>query len=152
MVRKARTAGVGFTLIELMIVVAIVGILAAIAIPAYSSYVTRARLSEVTHSFDALATAVAEYHAAMSFWPQYDGSGAGYMLSDLVSLPDRRAVFAYVSSTATSTLYNAELHNISSTVDGYVLAMNISYSSSSGYTKTWDTAAGNLSAIYIPRE
>jgi type IV pilus assembly protein PilA len=47
----------GFTLIELMIVVAIIGILAAIAIPAYSDYTRKAKVSEVTNFIGAVMTA-----------------------------------------------------------------------------------------------
>jgi type IV pilus assembly protein PilA len=51
----------GFTLIELMIVVAIVGILAAIALPAYQDYVIRSKLSEAEAALAACKTSVAEY-------------------------------------------------------------------------------------------
>ena len=57
----------GFTLIELMIVVAIVGILAAIALPAYQDYVVRSKMSEGEAAVAACKTSVAEYlstHAA----------------------------------------------------------------------------------------
>lgn len=59
----------GFTLIELMIVVAIVGILAAIAIPAYQDYMKRSKMSEVAGAIAACKTGVAEYHATKGSYP-----------------------------------------------------------------------------------
>ena len=59
----------GFTLIELMIVVAIVGILAAIALPAYQDYVIRAKMSEALAAIAACKTSVAEYSSSHTAYP-----------------------------------------------------------------------------------
>ena len=66
----------GFTLIELMIVVAIVGILAAIALPAYQDYIIRSKMSEVEAAVAACKTSVAEYTASHGSLPA-DNTTAG---------------------------------------------------------------------------
>jgi type IV pilus assembly protein PilA len=59
----------GFTLIELMIVIAIVGILAAVALPAYQDYTVRAKISEPMARGSEAKTSVAEYFASKGFLP-----------------------------------------------------------------------------------
>ena len=59
----------GFTLIELMIVVAIIAILAAIALPAYQDYTKRARVSEAVSLVAGAKSAVAEYYSNENAWP-----------------------------------------------------------------------------------
>src|SRR4030081_1028053 len=59
----------GFTLIGLMILVAIIGILAAVAIPAYQDYIARAQVSEAVSLMGSSKTPLAEYFADKGFWP-----------------------------------------------------------------------------------
>ena len=69
-----KTMQKGFTLIELMIVVAIIAILAAIAIPAYQDYVVRAQVSEGTSLADGSKTAIAEYYNNFGRFPLTNAS------------------------------------------------------------------------------
>nr|WP_101123308.1 pilin [Neisseria meningitidis] len=70
----------GFTLIELMIVIAIVGILAAVALPAYQDYTARAQVSEAILLAEGQKSAVTEYYLNHGTWPA-NNSSAGVATS-----------------------------------------------------------------------
>ncbi len=67
----------GFTLIELMIVVAIIGILAAVAIPAYQDYTARAQVTEAVELLSGGKTPMAEFYADKGVWPTTASSTMG---------------------------------------------------------------------------
>ncbi|MBJ1820734.1 prepilin-type N-terminal cleavage/methylation domain-containing protein [Neisseria meningitidis] len=73
----------GFTLIELMIVIAIVGILAAVALPAYQDYTARAQVSEAILLAEGQKSAVTEYYLNHGIWPG-DNSNAGVASSSTI--------------------------------------------------------------------
>ena len=76
----------GFTLIELMIVVAIVGILAAIALPAYQDYVIRSKMSEGVAAAAACKTSISEYVSTKNAWPtNADTAGCSTLKTTYVS-------------------------------------------------------------------
>ena len=97
----------GFTLIELMIVVAIVGILAAIAIPAYSDYTVRAKITEALAFAAAAKTTLSEYYSSEGEMPA-DGDVAGLATgnTDRVKTNNISAItYAFVAdNTATYTV------------------------------------------------
>ncbi|SCK14876.1 pilin [Vogesella sp. LIG4] len=64
----------GFTLIELMVVVAIIGILAAIAVPAYNNYTRRSYLAEALTLAGGVKTSVEEYYGTFNQWPNTNAS------------------------------------------------------------------------------
>jgi len=85
----------GFTLIELMIVVAIIGILAAIAIPAYQNYTIRAQVSEGMSLASGVRTALSEQFQTSGVWPS-DNASAGVATAGSI-------VGNYVESVEVST-------------------------------------------------
>ncbi|EPT3194631.1 pilin, partial [Neisseria gonorrhoeae] len=73
----------GFTLIELMIVIAIVGILAAVALPAYQDYTARAQVSEAILLAEGQKSAVTEYYLNHGKWPENNTSAGVASASDI---------------------------------------------------------------------
>ncbi|HEZ0539809.1 TPA: pilin, partial [Neisseria meningitidis] len=73
----------GFTLIELMIVIAIVGILAAVALPAYQDYTARAQVSEAILLAEGQKSAVTEYYLNHGEWPANNNSAGVATSTDI---------------------------------------------------------------------
>jgi type IV pilus assembly protein PilA len=94
----------GFTLIELMIVVAIVGILAAIALPAYQDYVIRSKMSEAIAAIAACKTSVAEYASSHTTYPpDVAGSGCSTTQTKYVASLDVTANTGVITATSQGT-------------------------------------------------
>jgi len=113
----------GFTLIELMIVIAIIGILAAIAIPAYQNYIIRSQVTEGLSLADSWKTAVGEFFANYGSFPStwsttgsttaiaMQAASSGKYVSNITVTTGGQVVITYAGAAA-----NAKLNNGSNNV------------------------------------
>ncbi len=134
-----KTMQKGFTLIELMIVVAIIGILAAVALPAYQDYTIRAKMSEVILGMSACRTSITEvYQSGPTTAPGADGWGCEIL--------DDTQMTKYVQRIHTDAngVVLATVQSISTSVNGSILQL-VPYSQS-GTTATF--TAGNSQQLY----
>lgn len=99
---KNRKLQQGFTLIELMVTVAIVGILAAIAIPSYSSYVQKSRRTSATTALLDLASREAKYYSTNNVYTD-SMFNLGYVSNGPIAIPDTSSNYYNLSVTKIST-------------------------------------------------
>lgn len=133
----------GFTLIELMIVVAIIGILAAVAIPAYGDYTARAQAAEAMTLLDGLKTPMTEAYTTDGSWD----------LTKISAVTTGKYVSA-VTSSATKTTITAQFKSVgvSSKIAGLKVHMNYNNLSGSWYCGNGDEANEALIAATTATE
>jgi type IV pilus assembly protein PilA len=113
-----KTLQKGFTLIELMIVVAIIGILAAVALPAYQDYTIRAKMSEVILAMSACRTSITEVY-------QSGGGNVGSMAQNWGCELSGTTSTKYVETITTDNngIITAKVRSISPSVDTKVITL-----------------------------
>ena len=132
-----NTAQKGFTLIELMIVIAIIGILAAIAIPAYQDYTARAKMAEVIAQAAPAKLAVAETASSLGALSGVTSTNTGY---------DFPGATNYVSGVAIAA---SGVITVDSTVPNASGALLLTPSGTTG-NLTWVCSSSDISSKFLP--
>ena len=113
-----KTLQKGFTLIELMIVVAIIGILAAVALPAYQDYTIRAKMSEVILAMSSCRTSITEvYQSGPTSAPAADGWGCE------ITTASQQTKYVAAVHTSANGFVTATVQGISSVVNGSAVTL-----------------------------
>lgn len=140
----------GFTLIELMIVVAIIGILAAIAIPAYSNYITRSQVTEAVNLAGGLKGAIQEYGADKNEWPTLVGPTATPAATEINATLEGK--YASVNTAIDGTYPEGTIE--ASMTAGKASGTSLKYKTTDGGA-TWACnnadAGTNIDAKYLPQ-
>ena len=136
-----RSLQKGFTLIELMIVVAIIGILAAVALPAYQDYTVRAKVSEVILAASSAKTAISE--AAQV--------GGGVMPASMAIDTQASKYVASVAYAQTSASIGV-ITVTTTAADANISAKTVTMTGTVGGTGqvSWVCAPGTMNAKYLP--
>ena len=136
----------GFTLIELMIVVAIIAILAAIAIPAYQDYVVRSQVTEGLSLADGAKTAVAEFYSNKGYLPPANSSAG---LASPGSISGSYVSTLTVGNTGITVAYGGPKANTAIPAGATLLLSPIT-GAGSGTIKWTCKAGGTMAQKYLP--
>lgn len=134
----------GFTLIELMIVVAIIGILAAVAIPAYQDYTIRSQVSEGMSLASGAKTALAEFYNQRGEFP---GSNSSAGLADAGEIKGSYVTKVEVDGGLITVTYGED---VNATVEGQTLEVS---AETTGGSVQWACKPGESSGVakkYLP--
>ena len=138
-----RKSAAGFTLVELMIVVAIIAILAAIAIPSYSDYLTRSKLTEAYNALSAYRVSQEQFFQDNR---TYVGTGTG-TTSCGANAPTGLKYFGFDCVASSSTAYIATASGISGTpTNGFKFTINnanVQITAAVPTTKGWTVPSTN---------
>jgi type IV pilus assembly protein PilA len=136
----------GFTLIELMIVVAIIGILAAIAIPAYQDYIARSQMSEAVELLAGGKTPYAEFYSDKGSWPSTPASVMGNTSGKYTSAIAQDVAGGATTSTLTLT---ATMKAATSSINKNIAAKSVDMVTTDGGSK-WACQAKTVSPKFLP--
>ncbi|HED15270.1 MAG TPA: prepilin-type N-terminal cleavage/methylation domain-containing protein [Gammaproteobacteria bacterium] len=134
----------GFTLIELMIVVAIIGILAAVALPTYQDYTKRGHVTEGIMIAGAAKAGVAEFFATKGVWPPNPGNASVGLPTNPASISGNAVVSVAVTGSQITIVYNQKV------VNGTSVVMKASATAGDG-TIRWNCTGGDVPGKFRPR-